>query len=232
MTLKCLLKLKNEKIFNKNDKSKLEWSTIICIKTAASVLKANGSCGLFTGETVGWADGGFPLPTPCIKLVTCPGCPSPFTPKLRRTQENILKLSLKFITSIQTSASWTSLQTSIITKNPLLQIHKWIKIKIVYSGCCKCLVVPEKMRSFYDNSEFPTCCTSGKTECLSTATYRVLLKTLAGMYAWLIPCGLGAHHRASVSHDSHSPRQVGQCSSYFRGFSRSIVSLFNLPSHV
>lgn len=34
------------------------------------------------------------------------------------------------------------------------------------------------MRSFYDNSEFPTCCTSGKMECLSTVTYRVLLKTL------------------------------------------------------
>lgn len=40
------------------------------------------------------------------------------------------------------------------------------------------LVLPEQMRSFYDNSEFPPCCTSGKMECLSTATYRVLLKTL------------------------------------------------------
>lgn len=53
---------------------------------------------------------------------------------------------------------------------------------------------------------------------------------LTGMYAWLILCGLSVRHGASVGHDSHTPRQVGQCSSHFWGFSFNIISL--LISHL
>lgn len=54
---------------------------------------------------------------------------------------------------------------------------------------------------------------------------------LTGMYAWLIPLGLNARHGTSVGRDSHSLRQVGQCSSScFWGLRRNIASL--LISHL
>lgn len=53
---------------------------------------------------------------------------------------------------------------------------------------------------------------------------------LMGMYAWIILCGLNIRHGASVGHDSHSPRQVGQRSSQFWGFSFNVISL--LISHL
>lgn len=54
---------------------------------------------------------------------------------------------------------------------------------------------------------------------------------LTGMYAWLIPWGLNARHGTSVGRDSHSLRQVGQCSSScFWGLRRNIASL--LISHL
>lgn len=115
-----------------------------------------------------------------------------------------------------------SFQNNIITKKKsCIQRHT--------SDFCKSLVLPEKMCSFYGNSEFPTCCTSGKVGCLSTATYRVL-KTLNAPDGNVCMNNTVLTEHSPWSHDSHSPRQVGQCSLHFWGFSFNIISF--LISHL
>lgn len=60
-----------------------------------------------------------------------------------------------------------------------------------------------------------------------------LWRRLTGMYAWLMLCGLSVRHGANVGHDSHSPQQVGQCSSHFWGFSFNVSLLIsNLTSNI
>lgn len=115
-----------------------------------------------------------------------------------------------------------SLQTNNNNKKLCIQRHT--------SSFCKCLVLPGKTCPFYGNSEFPTCCTSGKMKCLSTATYRVL-KTLNAPDGNVCMINtvrtVRVRHGASVDHDSHSPRLVRQCSSHFWGFSFNISILIS-----